>query len=54
MSGGGSFYKFRCRYFLSHECPNDSRDTWNISWTIVSGSQIPNITTLISPVLLFP
>jgi len=22
MSGSGGFYKYRCRYFLSHNCPN--------------------------------
>ncbi|KAI0441057.1 hypothetical protein F4803DRAFT_438391 [Xylaria telfairii] len=22
MSGGGGFYKFRCKYFYTHECPN--------------------------------
>ncbi|KAI1129878.1 hypothetical protein F5Y10DRAFT_143835 [Nemania abortiva] len=27
--GGGGFYKFRCKYFLSHECPN---------WVYVNGS----------------
>ncbi|KAI0876516.1 hypothetical protein GGS24DRAFT_451151 [Hypoxylon argillaceum] len=29
MSGGGGFYKFRCKYFLSHECPN---------WVYLNGS----------------
>ncbi|KAI1110966.1 hypothetical protein F5Y14DRAFT_454493 [Nemania sp. NC0429] len=22
MSGTGGYYRFRCKYFLSHECPN--------------------------------
>ncbi|KAK5631450.1 hypothetical protein RRF57_007164 [Xylaria bambusicola] len=22
MSGSGGFYKYRCKYFLTHECPN--------------------------------
>jgi hypothetical protein len=22
MSGSGGFYKYRCKYFLSHNCPN--------------------------------
>ncbi|KAI0198844.1 hypothetical protein F4808DRAFT_434692 [Astrocystis sublimbata] len=22
MSGGGGFYKFRCKYFLTYNCPN--------------------------------
>ncbi|KAI0099294.1 hypothetical protein GGR51DRAFT_535549 [Nemania sp. FL0031] len=29
MSGGGGFYKFRCKYFLSHDCPN---------WVYVNGT----------------
>ncbi|KAI1327650.1 hypothetical protein F5Y16DRAFT_189841 [Xylariaceae sp. FL0255] len=22
MSGGGGFYKYRCKYFYTHDCPN--------------------------------
>lgn len=22
MSGSGGFYKYRCKYFLTHNCPN--------------------------------
>ncbi|KAJ8133251.1 hypothetical protein O1611_g376 [Lasiodiplodia mahajangana] len=29
MSGGGGFYKFRCKYFFTHECPN---------WIYVNGT----------------
>ncbi|KAI0401520.1 hypothetical protein F4802DRAFT_580032 [Xylaria palmicola] len=29
MSGSGGFYKYRCKYFYTHECPN---------WVYVNGT----------------